>query len=564
MTTDPGHHGAYLDEELDYLLQAARPHARRLILTSALIALQSMAFLAMPWLAGKLTVALLEPAISGTTTLNAVVAMLVGFLAIQNIIAIAVGHLAVVTHEQLVRAQRLRIYDHLIALPVAFHQSARRGDLLALMSADAEEVSGFLAGGLTTLAPLLLTFAGAAVLMLNIEPRLGAAALIVLPLFAVGAHWLVRLVRPLSRELAAARAASLAIAEEHLRLLPVIRAFTGEKRARADYAASVDRTQQLNKRVALVLNQLRPITQFASAAALVGLCWFAARMVTTGELSAGELVSFLLYGLLLTRPVSEFAGLYGQVQRTRASAARLASVLRLNRERETPLSDFRCDEGQVEFQDVSFSYPDRPDALCNVTLNIKPGETLVVTGRNGSGKSTLGLLLAGFWQPSMGRILIDGTDIAMLNLHCLRSQVTLVAQTPLLFDASILDNIALGDPSADFNDIETAARAAQAHDFIRLLPEGYNTRIGEQGVLLSGGQQQRLALARALLRGTPIIVLDEPTAMFDALGESRFFEDFPTLFAGKTTILVSHAPVKITFPHQQVTLNCGRISGAAA
>jgi subfamily B ATP-binding cassette protein MsbA len=284
-----------------------------------------------------------------------------------------------------------------------------------------------------------------------------------------------------------------------------------------------------------------------------------------GRMTPAELVSFLLYAQLLTRPVAGLADVYGQTQTARGALSRLLAALEETpeplAEHGHPLPPLR---GTIDLQDVSFAYPGRPEALQDVTLHIDAGETVAIVGPNGAGKSTLAHLLMRLHPCTRGRILLDGVDIATVSLGSLRRQVGVVPQHVLLFNASVAENIAYGRADATPRQVEAAARLSRAHDFIAALPQGYDTPIGDRGVRLSGGQQQRLALARALLKDPPILILDEATAMFDPQGEIEFLEGARDALAGRTVILITHRPASLSVADRIVRMENGVIVGEDA
>ena len=511
--------------------------------------------LAVPWLAGQFAGRLLEGLAQAGGLL--LVALLVLFAA-QALLRFASNWLLGRTAEYILADLRTRLYDHLQALPLAYFQQRRHGEILALLTNDVSALAGYISGTLLSVVPLLLTVAGAAVMMLRIDARLTLLVALAIPIFYLLLKVLGRRLRPLSSQWQKAYAESVAIAEENLTMLPAIKTFTREPLESTRYRDKIRLLLHLSNQERLIYGAMGPAVQFLAASGLVLVLW----MLGSGSQlrSPAEMVSFLLYAALLTRPVSSLAEVYGQTRRTRGALERLADVLREPPEETSPVSSALSPvRGEIAFEGVRFAYPGRPPALDGVSLHIKAGETVALTGPNGAGKSTLAHLLMRLMAPDVGHILIDGVDISTVTLSSLRSQIGVVPQHVLLFNGSVFDNIAYGQPEATPEAVEAAARAAQAHPFITRLPQGYGSVIGDQGIRLSGGQRQRIALARALLKNPPILILDEATAMFDPEGEKSFIAECHDTLAQRTVILITHRPASLALADRVVRLEGGKL-----
>lgn len=539
------------------LLAFAAPYRTALVLGVVLMLAESGAALAVPWLGGRLAGTLLE---NGGQSLQTLLGAMLALFAIQALLKFGNTYLLGGTAERIVADLKTRLYDHLQALPLSFFQQRRQGETLALLTNDTYVISGYISSTALSVIPLLFTVAGALLLMFRTDPFLALLAAILIPLFYLLAKILGRRIRPLAQRLQEEHAIAIAIAEENLGMLPAIKTFTLERQESQRYRRQIERIVQLSAKERRIYAALGPTVQFTAAAAVVSVLWMAQAELGNGTLTVSELVGFLLYGQLLTRPVAGLADVYGQTQQLRGAMARLLSTL--GQEPEPPwhigqaLPKVR---GEIDFRNLSFAYPGRPPTLKNVNLRIAAGETVALTGPNGAGKSTLAHLLMRLITPTEGGISIDGMDIATASLPSLRSQIGVVPQHVLLFNASVRDNIAYGRPGPSQEGIEAAARGARAHDFISRLPQGYDTMIGDRGIRLSGGQQQRLALARALLKDPPILILDEATAMFDPEGERDFISECHELLKTRTVILITHRPASLALADRVLRLEQGEL-----
>ncbi|MFT5483380.1 MAG: ATP-binding cassette subfamily B protein, partial [Halieaceae bacterium] len=299
---------------------------------------------------------------------------------------------------------------------------------------------------------------------------------------------------------------------------------------------------------------------FLAGAGFLLLLWIGSQHMSSGDLTAPALVSLLLYAMLLNGPISSLANVYGQIQSTLGAADRLLEFFSVEPE---PVSankpDIGAVAGHITFRRVGFAYPGRESVLNGLDLVIDAGETVALTGENGAGKSTLAHILMRFVDPQTGIVLLDGTDIREVSLASLRRQIGLVAQNVLLLNGTIAENIAYARAGAGMDDIERAAIAAHAHEFISNLPQGYQTVIGDQGIKLSGGQRQRVSLARTLLKDPPILILDEATSMFDPEGEESFISESSELLRDRTVILITHRPASLALADRVLKMEHGKV-----
>lgn len=532
-------------------LRAYRP---QLVWTMLLLLAQSAVLLAMPWLAGRFSAALLA-----ARPVTGILLGLFALVAAQALLTYLVGTRMQATATAMIADGCTRLFDHLQSLPLGWHQDRRRGDVVALLTDDVERLGWFAAATVTALLPLLLTCAGALAMMLRIEPRIGLVVALLAPVVHLALKLAGRRLRPLGRAVADGYAQRTALVEQNLAMLPVVKAFSGEPQESRSFHAQTAALRALQLHQARLQLLIGPLVRIVAAAVVLALLWMGSRQVATGALAASDLIGLLLYGLLLTQPVAELASVYGQAQGARGAAERLLLAFAQAPEPEGGERGLDAPRGELAFEDVAFAYPGRKPVLRGLTLRVAAGETVAITGENGAGKSTLAHLLLRFADPQAGRILMDGIDLRELRTRSLRRHIGLVAQHVLLFNASVGDNIAYGRQGVDRAQIESAARAARAHEFIAQLPQGYDTPIGDQGVKLSGGQKQRIALARALLGNPQVLVLDEATAMFDPEGEAEFIAGCHDILHQRTVLLITHRPASLALADRILRLRDGRL-----
>ena len=530
-----------------FLWQRARQFRGELMLISGLSLLSSLATLAVPWLAGQLLGGVVEGATQDT---GRMLGLLIGSLV--AITALTVGSTIVSSAASLQILTRLRreVYEHVIQMPMAFHEKRSTGDVLSLMTYEVGNLSSFLASTLASAPSMLLTAGGAVVLLFLIDPTMALVVPLLVPVFFILMKLVGRRLRTLARQARNAEAQVISVAERDLSMVSAIKAFAQEESSCNHYSHVTDTSCSLMFRQARINAFVGPLVALIAALAAIAVLIAGSGALSAGDRSPGDLFAFLLYAALLTRPVGGLADIYGRFQIARGTLARLQAVLEMPHEEGysagRPLDRAH---GLVSFENVSFSYPGRPLVLSGLSLAIAQGEIVALTGDNGVGKSTLIKLLLRYYAPDAGRITLDGTDIADFQLQDLRRQFGYVPQRPLLFNGTIADNIAFDqggdDPSARAAALARAVRLAQAEDFVARLPLGLETEIGDNGIRLSGGQGQRIALARALYRDPPAYILDEATSMYDIDSEAAFVEDCLEALRDRTVILITHRPASL-------------------
>ena len=435
------------------------------------------------------------------------------------------------------------------------------GDAIARSLQDTQVVQTTLLTGLFDMAGVALTLAGILGMLFYLQWRLALFTFIVIPLLLGAARGFGREIQGISQR-AQERVATLAVLlREAFSGARVIRAFVQEDREIARFRRENERTFGEHLRISQLIAAQVPVVSFLTALGLVAVLWQGGRLVTAGSLTAGGLVSFFVYAGLAVEPAIALSRFYASVRQGLAALERVLELTATSGDvRDAPHArDLPPVRGAVRFRGVSFSYDGGAAVLGDINLTVAPGERVAIVGPSGAGKSTLINLIPRFYDPTEGTVEIDGVDIRIVTRLSLRRQIGLVPQDTVLFRGTVRDNIAYARPDASDADVLTAARAANAHDFIRALPQGYATMLGEDGSQLSGGQQQRLAIARAVLNRPRIIILDEATSALDAESERLIQEALDRLTAGRTTFVIAHRLSTVRKADRIIVVDQGRV-----
>jgi ABC transporter fused permease/ATP-binding protein len=467
-----------------------------------------------------------------------------------------------ITGERIVARLRRDLYQSLLEQEVAFFDERRTGDLMNRLSADTtvlqNAVSANISQGLRNVAMVI----GGLALLFYTSPLLTGLMLLVVPPVALGAVTYGRRVRGTSRAVQEALAETASVAEESLGGIRTVRAFVAESMESRRYGVAVDRSFALAKHRAKLMGTFMAVAASAAMSSAAFVLWYGSRLVLEGKMSVGDLTSFLVYTLLVALSLGSVTDLWADMMRSVGAAERIFELL--DRVPMIPPSGglvLPAVAGRVAFESVVFAYPTRSDVpvLRGLDLTIQPGEVVALVGSSGAGKSTIASLLIRLYDPQDGRLRLDGHDLRELDPTWLRQQVGIVAQEPLLFSSSIADNIRYGRANATDAEVEAAARAANAHDFVSRFPQGYATLVGERGVQLSGGQKQRVAIARAVLKNPRLLVLDEATSALDAESEHVVQEALERLMKGRTTLIIAHRLSTVVDANRVLVIDGGRI-----
>ena len=466
--------------------------------------------------------------------------------------------------ERVVADLRESVYRRVIRMDPGFFEVTRTGEVLSRLTADTTLVQSIAGVNLSITLRSLISIVGSLVMLAVTSLKLTALIVVLMPLLIVPLIVLGRRVRRLSRSSQDRIADTSGLADETLNAIQTVQAFTLEEINSRRYAAAVEDSFRVAVRRTKVRSTLTALATMLIFGAITFVLWVGAHAVIRGEMTGGQLSQFLLYAVYVGVAAASLSEMWGEMQRAAGATERLMELDQAEPRIVAPADPVALPEpgrGEIRFEDVSFHYPSRPGsrALDGFDLAVRAGETVAFVGPSGAGKSTTFQLLLRFYDPSEGRILIDGVDVASADPQAVRHRIGLVPQDTVLFAASARENIRYGRPGASDAEVEAAARAAAADDFIRRLPEGYDTFLGERGTRLSGGQRQRVAIARAILRDPPILLLDEATSALDAESERLVQEALERLMRGRTTIVIAHRLATVMEADRIVVMDHGRI-----
>jgi ATP-binding cassette, subfamily B, bacterial len=463
--------------------------------------------------------------------------------------------------ESISHELRLQMYTHLQRLSLAYHDRRQKGDLVTRLTGDANSVGTLFSEQLGTIAQAVLTLIGMIVVSLLIDPLIGVAMIAVAPVLGLITVHYRREVRLAARKQRKREGEIASLAAESLAAMRVVKAFGGERYEAERVSERSEERRQQGVYAANLEAKFSGVVDVLGAVAVAGVLVLGAFRTASGAISVGDLVVIAQYARRMYRPLSDLAKQSTRVSRNMARAERVAEVLGADDVLEDRAGAYAAGRaaGDVELRDVSFQYEaDRP-VLEGVSLTFPAGSRIAVVGPSGAGKSTVGALIARFYDPSAGQVLIDGRDARECSLEWLRDQVGILLQDTVLFTGTVAENLAYGRTAAR-EDIVRAARAADAEDFISALPGGFDGKLGPQGIGLSGGQRQRMGIARVLLRDPPILVLDEPTTGLDAASEAQVMDGLTALMKGRTTILITHSMALARNADRVVVIERGRVS----
>ena len=466
--------------------------------------------------------------------------------------------------ERVVADIRKAVFDRVIAMSPAFYERILTGEIISRITTDTTLIQSVIGSSVSIALRNFMILLGGMAMLVWTSVKLSGLVLLLVPLVVVPIIVLGRRLRGLSRENQDWIAQSSGAASESLLSAQTVQAFTHEGPTRSRFRDVTEQSFLTALHRVRVRTVMTVIVIFLIFSGVLGVLWVGARDVRTEAMTAGELVQFVIYAVLVAGAVGALSEIWGEIQRAAGATERLTELLTAEDTLSDPASPValpRPVRGRISFDDVTFHYPSRPDvsALEGATLEIAPGETVALVGPSGAGKTTVVQLLLRFWDPAAGAVRIDGIDLRDMKRDDFREAIALVPQDPVIFATTARENIRFGRPGASDAEVEAAARAAHAHDFLMALPDGYDSQVGERGVMLSGGQKQRIAIARAILRDAPVLLLDEATSALDAESEYAVQQAVDRLAQGRTTVIVAHRLATVKKADRIVVFEDGHI-----
>lgn len=463
--------------------------------------------------------------------------------------------------QRFVFALRCKLFAHLQRLSLRFHDTQRRGDLITRLTSDIQAIQDLIANGLIVLGSNAFLLTGMLILMFWLNWRFAFVALAVAPLLFWTVFRYTHRIKVAARKARMSTGLLASLAHETLASIRIVQGLAQEEQQNDRFQAQSESSLQSYLEGVRYQARVAPLVDIFAAGGLALVMWFGATHVMAGHLTTGDLVVFFAYVTNLYSPMKALARLSYVTSKATVGAERIAEIMQVRSEvTDRPgAREVGHFNGEIEFRGVSFEYQPGQPVLSQINLRIAPGEKVAIVGATGAGKSTLVSLVPRLYDPASGSVCIDGEDIRSYSVQLLRTQISLVLQDSLLFSGTIRENIAFGRPEAPDEEIAAAAAIANATEFIDLLPDGYETLVAEGGTTLSGGQKQRIAIARAILRGSPILILDEPTSGLDASSERKVIDALERASEGRTTLIIAHRLTTVRLADRIIVLDKGRI-----
>ena len=466
--------------------------------------------------------------------------------------------------ERVTSDLRLAVYTHITKLSPSFFEVTKTGEVLSRLTADTTLIKTVVGSSASIALRNIFMFIGAAVMLSITSLSLSSLAVLILPMIIVPMILFGRMVRRLSRASQDRIADTSAMASETIQSIQVVQAFTHEEEDRRKFSEIVENSFVTAKMRVMARSLLTALAFTLVFAGVVGILWLGAQKVVMGDMTSGTLGQFIIYAILCSTAIAALSEVWGDIQLAAGATERLVEILEVEPQIKAPQNPVNMParvNGYVDFKDVTFHYPTRPQiaALDGFSFSVSPGETVALVGPSGAGKSTVFQLLMRFYDPSTGFVGLDDVNLQQADPLDIRQQISIVPQETVIFANTVYQNILFGDPSAKANEVYAAADKALADEFVRKLPEGYDTKLGERGVTLSGGQRQRIAIARAILRNAPLLLLDEATSALDAESEKVVQTALERLMEGRTTLVIAHRLATVLKADRIIVMDGGKV-----
>ena len=548
-----------LFQSLRRIFSFTKPFRRKLFVALLLTLVSAGVWLVLPMGMRTMVDAVFEDANRGL--LDRLTLLLLGLFIVQAFIGFTGYYLLEWTGVRLVIDLMKKLYAHLHELDLRFFATQRTGDLTSRLTNDVGTVKTAVTTSLVELVRQSMMLIGSLVLMVILDWQMSLIILLTVPPATLLARYFGQIIRKLAREVQDRMADATAVAEEAISSVRVVKAFAREEYETNRYNDVIQLLFKTALRRLWVTNLFWTTVGTLFMMALIGLFWFGGVSVLNGRLTSGDLVAFVFYAFNIARTVGGMSQLYTTFNSAAGASERIFELFdtepdTMNQEGAKPIARI---EGAIEFDHVTFSYTSGNIILQDIHAAIRPGETVALVGPSGAGKTTLLNLIPRFYDPDQGTVRIDGQDISTVTMQSLRDQIAVVSQDVQLFNMTVMDNIRYGRLDASQQEIEEAAKAANAHDFILELPEGYESIVGERGTKLSGGQKQRIAIARAILRDARILLLDEATSSLDSTSEALVQDALERLMDNRTTIVIAHRLSTVQDAHRIFVMQKGQI-----
>ncbi|KJC60633.1 ABC transporter [Bradyrhizobium sp. LTSPM299] len=500
----------------------------------------------------------------GIAMINSYFSVMIAVVAALAAASASRYYLVMTIGERIVADLRRDVFAHLVALSPAFFDSSRSGELVSRLTADTTQIKSAVGASVSIALRNMMLFIGAAAMMVITSPRLSGFVLLAIPIIVIPLVAFGRWVRRLSRNAQDTLADASAYASELIGAIRTVQAYTSERFANTRFAREVEQAYEAARSSTKARAVLTLIVIFIVFSSVVLILWVGSHDVLTGAISPGRLGQFILYAAFAASGLGQLSEVWGEVSAASGAAERLFEIVRVKPEIAAPARPRALPQparGDVGFDQVSFAYPTRPNALAidGVSLSVRSGEKVAIVGPSGAGKSTLFHLLLRFYDPKSGTISLDGVPIKEVDPVDVRKRIALVPQDSVVFATSARDNIRFGRPDASDAEVERAADLAHATEFLRRLPGGFETQLGERGVTLSGGQRQRIAIARAILRDAPLLLLDEATSALDAESETLVQTALEELMRQRTTLVIAHRLATVLSCDRILVMDQGKI-----